>query len=413
MTTLRASPSGPPVTIGADPIASRHILGNPSDTVAVPVAMTTSEMLDFLSKAFLGFLFDGSANATITFGDQLDKLRTSPFSIVCWYRTRIPGAAFGLVNKQGALPAQLGYAFGVRGVGYFFRFAVDIGGATNGISVNNETVIHDTALTQCAVTYDGSGSAAGVQLYHQLALIPNVVLQNNLSTDPINASELAIGARPVDGALPPNGQILQVSMWDRVLTLAELGETNDGGVPAADLLATSMAANLEWWIQLLPATDSLPPGEFVDLSTSGVDGTAGAGVELDTVFESLIVRRANAWMLEHVDEVVFPSLASAIDMPVSFATVNVTAGTPALVTGYNIASISDDGTGQLGITFGTAFSSSDYCALCTVQASSTTVARSVTVANKLATGLSLITVVEGGSASDPTGYHLVTFGPLA
>lgn len=413
MALLRKSPSGPLVRLGIGPISGQHMVGNPDLVESLPpVAITTSQALDFLTKAFLGFLFDGTANANVQFGNVLNKTRLSPFTIIAWYRTRIPGANFGLVNKQGGLPAQLGYSFGVRGVGYFFRFAVDIGGATNGISVNNETVIHDTELTQCAVTYDGSGNASGVRIIHQLTVVPNTVLQNNLSTNPTNAFSLAIGARPIDGSSGPNGQVLQVSMWNRALTLAEIGETNDDGVPASDLRATSMASALEWWIQLMPATDSLPPGQFVDLSNNHFDGTADSGVTLDNIFDSLIVRRDEGWVLEHVDEVVFPSLGRAEDMPKVFMCVNVTSGTPALVTGYNVASISDDGAGQLGVVFGTAFTSSTYCALASVNASSTTITRSVTTTNQSATGLRIISVIEGGSGNDPVNYTLVCFGGL-
>jgi hypothetical protein len=88
---------------------------------------------------------------------------------------------------------------------------------------------------------------------------------------------------------------------------------------------------------------------------------------------------------------------------------------------YNITSLTDTGTGIVGITIAADFSSSAYCAVCAVEASATTWAvantREVHIRNAtLAAGtLSLDCVDNTGTTSlvkDPSSWHCVGFGDL-
>lgn len=407
---FRTSPSGEPFDANLDPLPSHRLLGNPSETdTALPTPITTSQMLDFLDKALLGWLFDGTANAFVSAGNVLDFGRLSAFTISGWYRTRTIGNTFIIASKQGSTPALLGYAAGVRSVGYFFRLNNN-NAAPNSISVDNTTIVHDTELRQFVVSYDGSASAAGVLMYHDRVAIPTVVNSDSLSGSPSNSFDLAIGARPVDGASPPNGQIADVSIWNKALSLAEIQETAVDGLPAPDLNATSMAGNLVWWIRL-NEDDALGPNGFVDQSASGFDGTASTGVSLDTEIDSLIIRGTNEWQLAHIDEVVFPSLVGAVDMPKFF--LSAQGGSAAAINLYNVASLSDDGLGTLGVVLGTPFASTSYCALATVNFNSSLLTRHAAITNKLAGSFQIASVVESGSRSDPSFWYAVGFGDLA
>lgn len=94
--------------------------------------------------------------------------------------------------------------------------------------------------------------------------------------------------------------------------------------------------------------------------------------------------------------------------------VTYSGGVPTLAAGYNVASISDDGTGQLGVTFTTAMSSASYCVVATTSRTSTT----PTIANvNSSLGLSttgfqlrVFTIEDVTTPADPPQLNFVVFG---
>lgn len=92
-----------------------------------------------------------------------------------------------------------------------------------------------------------------------------------------------------------------------------------------------------------------------------------------------------------------------------WAVVSVSAGTPSLDASYNITSITDTGTGQLTITIGTDFSSSDWAAICTLF---TGTDRFAQIASRAAGSVQIdVWDVSGaGVTGDPLGYSFVGFG---
>lgn len=102
-----------------------------------------------------------------------------------------------------------------------------------------------------------------------------------------------------------------------------------------------------------------------------------------------------------------------------WAYVTVSAGTPTLVTSYNITSITDTATGQLTITFATVFSSANWKATVSVERAAT----ALTVANLrmagtrfggIAAGTILIECWDGtattANAVDPASWHFAGHG---
>lgn len=94
-------------------------------------------------------------------------------------------------------------------------------------------------------------------------------------------------------------------------------------------------------------------------------------------------------------------------MPKFWAFVTVSGGTPTLVSSHNIASITDSGTGQLTLTFTTAFSSANYCVL----GNAGSVSNDIWVGTRLAGSVLMRSnTTGGGSANDPSEWHIVGFG---
>lgn len=81
-----------------------------------------------------------------------------------------------------------------------------------------------------------------------------------------------------------------------------------------------------------------------------------------------------------------------------------------IIKSHNITSLTDTGTGVLTITIATDFSSSDWCALATIEFTSTTLAQSCTTDSRAAGSIVLRSVVEAGSSADPVSWAFAGFG---
>jgi hypothetical protein len=407
MTSLRDSPSGPLVEFDDLSIESLEVVGNAESAPALPASVGVSAVLDFLRPSDLGWLFDGSANATVSAGNVLNKLRTDAFSISVWFRTRAPGATQFLVSKQGGTPNFPGYGLFLNSFGFTWKLnRIEAGGADT-LSVQNVTTEIDFDLHNIVVTYNGSSAPAGVHGYYDAVEKVMSTINNTLTGNTSTAFSLAIGARPDDGNSPFNGQLAQVSIWSKALSQAEVNQVYNGGV-FPDLRATTMAASLQWWIAL-DDEDELGPGGFTDLSTSGFDGTAGAGVERDQAQGSLLQFFNGAWGIKNADELFFPIFLGGINLS-KFWFQASTVGN--IASAFNVASVADTGTGIIDVSFSIPFTSSLYAVVGTIQSASTTVAQSITTTNQTAVGFRAISVVEGGSAADPVRWNMCGFGDL-
>jgi len=87
-------------------------------------------------------------------------------------------------------------------------------------------------------------------------------------------------------------------------------------------------------------------------------------------------------------------------------------GTPAIVSSYNVTSITDNGTGDYTITFTTAFSNTNYCLIATAdsQIGSTNATRSVEIHTLSVGSVRIQTVNTAGGLEDMEYVSLVIFG---
>lgn len=86
-----------------------------------------------------------------------------------------------------------------------------------------------------------------------------------------------------------------------------------------------------------------------------------------------------------------------------------------LIAGYGIASISDDGVGQITVTWDTAFSSADYCVQVSITDSDhTSTNRGQVIITQLAGSVTIINErSDNGNQEDPNNWFVVAYGDFA
>lgn len=92
------------------------------------------------------------------------------------------------------------------------------------------------------------------------------------------------------------------------------------------------------------------------------------------------------------------------DLLAAWGYVTISAGNMTLQDSFNIASIDDDGAGRIGWNIDRDFSSANWSAVGCAYDTSTTIARSCTPNDQAAGAVDFDSVVEAGSASDPTAF---------
>lgn len=407
--TVRELPTG--VSEDGQEIVAVGIQGPPGEQGPPGPVEDVSAFLDTAQADSLGWLFDGTSGALVLHGNNLDKVRTDAFSLSVWYRSRAPGTTAILAGKLGAAPAQQGWALFLTNVGFGWRLNNNVSGGANSLAVNNTNVPPDLEWHHVVVTYDGSSAPSGVTFYFDGSLLSSNSTQNNtLTGSTSNSVEFGIGARSADGGFPFTGEIKHVSVWDKELSLSEVGELRAGDEPAADLLSVSMAANLEFWCKLDENDDNGTDG-FIDHSGNNYHGTQQGGVALDSVVGNVLQRTADGWQSRSVEDVVGPALTRLPAIPKAW--VRVTGNGGLISEGMNIASTADGGNGVLSVQFAEPMATTAYAVIGTVEVNSTTLVYSCTVTSISASGFTGQSVVEAGSGTDPSSWSFIVFGTLA
>lgn len=234
------------------------------------------------------WVFDG-VNDLVSFGDVLDMTRTTPRSVFCFYTTT-KTAGQTILGKQAA----------AGGIG--FRFVISsatddliLGGTSGTQQIQCGPTVRpprDGVEHQYGFTYDGSSNANGVLFYVDGAVVAKTIDQNNLtSASTVNSEPLQIGLRGSTAAF--EGILRHVTVWNRVLTPAEILEIRGNGTPP-DLSALSFFSDCQLWIKM-DENDYGGTGGIEDHSSSGFDGTANfspttTATEVEPGLESGILR---------------------------------------------------------------------------------------------------------------------------
>lgn len=202
-----------------------------------------SASVEFLAfENFFSVLFNGS-NQSITFGDNFKFERTDAFSFSCWYRPRVLSAQ-NIMTKRVASGQFRGYQVQMLANG---RVDVILAHNTSNNILRVQTTSELLALTwvHICVTYDGSSTPGGVNIYFNgtpqtLAVIANTLTGTIVTTEPFVLGRLG-SLNFLDGLLD------EVSIYDDELTASDAAQIYNGGTPQDLSELPSDEEMLSWW----------------------------------------------------------------------------------------------------------------------------------------------------------------------
>jgi hypothetical protein len=211
-------------------------------------------------------LFDGT-NEYVDMGNptELNFADTDAFSISVWIKTT---DTFGMVvAKQLDSAPFTGWRWGVDNGKSSIEMA---SGSSNFIRrETTSTGLGDGFWHNIVITYSGSGTAAGVNLYIDDTLQGMATTSDNLSGTIASAATFKVGVRgPSSGQYA--GNVDEVSVWDKALSGSEITDIYNSGTPS-DLAEHSASANQVGWWRMGDEDDTI--SSIKDRSTNSNDGT--------------------------------------------------------------------------------------------------------------------------------------------
>ena len=177
-----------------------------------------------------------SSTAVITGSTGLNSAlnfdRTNPFSLECWVKPNVgrgSGAQTQIILDHRVLTNSQGYVLYLSWNSSVSKTTVNFI-LSNNVSTN--AIIGNTTTTDLAngnvyhivLTYDGSSTGAGVNVYVNGILVTFTVTTNNLSATTANAASVGIGNQVAAATLGFQGSLSEVSVYNAVLTQAQVAQ---------------------------------------------------------------------------------------------------------------------------------------------------------------------------------------------
>jgi len=204
----------------------------------------------------------GGTNEFVTMGNVLNFERTDSFSVCFWIKTtdsnvwilsKIDSAIKGygiLLSETGKLQAVL--------INSAFL-----------INIKSISAINDGNWHHNIVTYDGTSVAAGFTFYIDGINTSFTIVDNSLGTHSIsNTGPFNISGR-TDGTEVLTGNMDEVGIYNKELSLTEVKEIYNLGVPVNLSILSSSSNLISWW--RMGDGDTYPT--LLDSSNSGFNGT--------------------------------------------------------------------------------------------------------------------------------------------
>jgi len=135
--------------------------------------------------------FTAANSEYVTMGDVLDFERTDPFSLECWFKINTPGLTDRLIAKINFSSPFEGYQIVNHASGYM-RFDLINGSGNNITVITVATGFDDGEWHHVVLTYDGSSSAAGVNIYVDGVDEPLTITADTLSATTLTTNALTI-----------------------------------------------------------------------------------------------------------------------------------------------------------------------------------------------------------------------------
>jgi hypothetical protein len=128
--------------------------------------------------------------------------------------------------------------------------------------------------THYVITYDGTSSAGGVNLRRDGGPVPKTNVTDTLTGSTTHAQDAVFGKQANSSLKYFDGKLDEISIWDRVLSNAEISEIYNGGSPAnlADL--SFEGSLLHWW--------RMGDGDTIPTITDNRGSVNGTTVNMDS-----------------------------------------------------------------------------------------------------------------------------------
>lgn len=200
---------------------------------------TTTKSLDLAGGDYVNFgnvmasLLNGGSAFTIEGYVDLDNLDPAGVGLSYFFNKRLNTAGPGIVAYWVA-------------AGGLYLFLQGTGGASDRLWCRTVTgVVTTGSWVHFAITYDGSKNSSGVTFYiGGSAQTRDSDISNTFTTTAANTRDLWVGDREnASGYM--DGRIHRMSVWNKVLSLAEIQQARDIK-NSAGLLAHNASGNLVW-----------------------------------------------------------------------------------------------------------------------------------------------------------------------
>lgn len=174
-----------------------------------------------------GIYFNGSSYAATATNTEFQFGRLDPFSIVFYLDLDATPASFmHFAGTRGGGTAS-GWRVATSGpgsrekIGVLLDAAPSLGGT---IFIQTSANVLTSGLHKIAVTYSGSGTAAGFKIYVDGVDQSITVDSDDLTGNPTNTSKFSIGARASDLGGAFSGLLDELYIYNREISASEIAE---------------------------------------------------------------------------------------------------------------------------------------------------------------------------------------------
>jgi hypothetical protein len=205
------------------------------------------------------------------FGSYFQKERNQPFSVSAWIR--VNGGAAPIICAMRPISPFRGWLFNQYSSGFGLHL-INTSGSNLIEVVSNVGTLTNNSWHHVVATYDGSSTAAGVQLYFDGAAQAKVVNANSLSATIIDTlSEMLIGGRGNNVTVdygPIQGEVDDVALFNGVLTAADVAKMYARGNSGASVSLSYAAGGA--FVGISPSQGSAAGGSSATITVSTTAG---------------------------------------------------------------------------------------------------------------------------------------------
>jgi hypothetical protein len=193
---------------------------------------------------------------------ELSFERTDAFSISVWVKSASAGGY--LLSKASSEVQGYGLSWSGAGLIYFSLLGI----STQILQVRVTSAISTTSWVHFVVTYDGTSTAAGVNMYVDGSAVATTTVSETLSSSILNSAEFNVCSR-TNGSSVGLGSVDDIAVYNKELSASEVAKIYGTGSPL-NLKALDSASNLVGWWKMGDG-DTFPT--LLDSSGNGNNGT--------------------------------------------------------------------------------------------------------------------------------------------